>query len=113
MEQPNLPEQPIDFKWSRDAKIILSPQEFELLTRPVRMFEMAIAIANNKVDEAISTKQYLPVYKADCKTDEKGNILADNFGKAALKDEKAFFAKYQQKEEKKPTIVVDSMGNTN
>jgi len=102
MEQSNLPEQPISFVYVPGAKIVLTPQEFDILQKPLRMFEMAISISNLKTDELISNKQLVPVYKSD---------VDDKTGQ--LKDAKAFFEKHQQKEEKKPTIVVDSMGNTN
>lgn len=100
-EQQKLPEQPINFVFVPEAKILLTPQEFDILQRPLRMFEMAISVANMKNDELISTNQLVPVYKSD--VDEKT-------GK--LKDEKAFFDKYKPKEEK-PKLTVDNLGNTN
>ena len=94
-------EQPVNFVYVPGTQIVLTPQEFDILKRPLRMFEMATSVANMKNDELITNKQLVPIFPSDL--DENGKI----------KDEKAFFAKYQQKEEKKPTIVVDSMGNTN
>lgn len=100
MNPSNLPEQPINFVFAPGAKVVLTPQEFDILTRPLKMFELAISISNMKNDELIDTKQLLPVFQSDI--DEKT-------GK--LKDEKAFFNKH--KPEEKPTILVDTLGNTN
>ena len=97
--------QPIDFKWHPEAKIELTPEEFELLTNPLRMFDWAISVANMKKDQAIHEKKYLPVYPEDVQINEKGQILAGADRKPLLKDEKEFFNKYQ---EKKSIILTDN-----
>jgi len=90
-------EQPIDFKWHPEAKIELTPEEFELLINPLKMFEWAISVANMKKDQAIIEKKFLPVYMKDVQTNEKGQILAGADRKPLLKNEEEFFQKTQEK----------------
>jgi hypothetical protein len=100
MEQSKeLQEQPINFVFVPGAKIVLNPQEFEILTRPLRMFEMAISVANMKNDQLIDQKLLVPVYAKD--VDEQGKI----------KNPKAFFAQFEQEE--KPLLFTNSAGATN
>jgi hypothetical protein len=80
--------QPIDFTFTPDAKITLTAREFNILTKPLQMFEMALSIRNMKMDEALNNKILLPVYEED--VDEQGK----------LKDEKAFFEKH------KPSVII-------
>lgn len=85
--KPQQQEQPVGAIYTEDARIILTGEEFDLLTKPLRAFEMALAIANMKRDQLFANKQLLPVYLSDL----------DKNGK--LKDEKAFFEKFKPKEQ--------------
>ena len=88
MNQQEQPKQPLDFFFKPGAKITLTAKEFTLLTQPLQMFEMALALANMKKDQAIEKGDLLPVYEDDV-----------NMQTGQLKDEKAFF------EGKKPSVI--------
>lgn len=88
MNQQEQPKQPLDFFWKPKTTITLTSKEFDILTQPLQMFEMALAVSNMKRDQAIQKGDYLPVFEDDVDM-KTGKLL----------DEKAFF------EGKKPSVI--------
>jgi len=88
---PNLPKQPVDFTWMPDAKITLTPKEFTLLSQPIEMFEWAVSVLNQIKMKSISEGTRVPIYMEDIDPNTMG-----------LKDEKAFYERYANKETPQP-----------
>lgn len=91
----NAPKQPVDFTWMPDAKITLTPKEFTLLSQPIEMYEWAVSVLNQIKMKAISEGTRVPIYIEDIDPNTMG-----------LKDEKAFFERYTNKEAPQPLGVV-------
>lgn len=73
----------------------ITPEEFKLLTKPLKMFEWALALRNTIINRAKIEGGVVPVFETDVMQDEKGQMVL----------KQAFIEKYTPKKEE--TVVTN------
>lgn len=72
-QETKVPENPKQWVFHPDAKIVFTPEQYNFLDRYFRQYELPLAIFNSKRDEMMGNGSIMPVYEKDIVKNKDGN----------------------------------------